>query len=88
MALQIEQIAPDRSSISPARRSPPFTRTAQPPAIQHGVQTDDIDAQLQKAVALGATVIMPVTTIPGAVTFAVFADPQGNRIGLAASQTP
>ena len=52
------------------------------------VQTDDIDAQLQNAVELGATVIMPVTTIPGAVTFAVFADPQGNRIGLAASQTP
>ena len=52
------------------------------------VQVDDIDARLQQAVELGATVIVPVTTIPGAVTFALFADPQGNRIGLSASQTP
>ena len=49
---------------------------------------DDIEERLQKAVELGATVIMPVTTIPGTVTFALFADPQGNCIGMAASKIP
>ncbi len=52
------------------------------------VQVDDIDASLQKAVDLGATVIVPVMTIPKSVTFALFSDPQGNCIGMVASQTP
>lgn len=51
------------------------------------VQTDDIDATLAKAVELGGTVFMPVTTIPGTVTFALFKDPDGNIVGLAASRT-
>lgn len=59
-----------------------------PDVVTFYVQVDDIEAHLQKAVELGAKVIMPVTTIPNTVTFAMFADPQGNCIGLAASQTP
>ncbi|MDD9988082.1 MAG: hypothetical protein OXQ31_17535 [Spirochaetaceae bacterium] len=51
-------------------------------------QVDDIDTSLQKAVDLGATVILPVTTIPKSATFALFADPQGNCIGIVASQIP
>lgn len=58
-----------------------------PNSVTFYVQVDDIEERLQKAVELGGTVIMPVTTIPGAVTFAMFADPQGNCVGLAASQT-
>jgi hypothetical protein len=43
---------------------------------------DDLQAYLDKAVGLGATVMMPVTEIPGAVTMAMFADPAGNLTGL------
>ncbi len=59
-----------------------------PNMVTFYVQVDDIDASLQKAVDLGATVIVPVMTIPKSVTFALFADPQGNCIGMVASQTP
>ena len=59
-----------------------------PNCVTFYVQVDDIEERLQKAVELGATVIMPVTTIPGTVTFALFADPQGNCIGMAASKIP
>ena len=31
---------------------------------------------------------MPVTTIPGMVTFALFSDPEGNVVGLVSDQTP
>lgn len=34
------------------------------------------------------TVIVPVTIIPKSATFALFADPQGNCIGIVASQIP
>ena len=59
-----------------------------PNCVTFYVQVDDLEERLQKAVELGATVIMPVTTIPGTVTFALFADPQGNCIGMAASKIP
>ena len=59
-----------------------------PNMVTFYVQVDDIDASLQKAVDLGAKVIVPVMTIPKSVTFALFADPQGNCIGMVASQTP
>ena len=59
-----------------------------PNYVSFYVQVDDIEERLKKAVELGGTVIMPVTTIPGTVTFAMFADPQGNCVGLAASQPP
>ena len=59
-----------------------------PTALTFYVQVDDIEASLKRAVELGATVIVPVTTIPKTVTFALFADPQGNCIGMAASQIP
>ena len=48
-------------------------------------QVDDPQAALDKAVALGATVVMPVTDIPDMVTFALFSDPQGNIVGVVKS---
>jgi len=45
------------------------------------VACDDIQATLDRAAELGATVIMPVTELP-MVTLAMFADPEGNAIGL------
>jgi len=46
------------------------------------VEVDDLQASLDKAVSLGGTVVMPVTEIPGAVTMAMFSDPDGNPLIL------
>ena len=43
---------------------------------------ENVQDALDKAVSLGATITQPVTKVPG-VTFALFADPQGNVVGLA-----
>jgi len=53
-----------------------------PGRVTFYVGTDDPQASLDKAVALGGTVIMPVTELPQ-VTIALFADPEGHVIGLA-----
>jgi predicted enzyme related to lactoylglutathione lyase len=45
-------------------------------------QVDDLQATLDKAVALGGKVAVPPTEIPGVVTFAMFQDPAGNVFGL------
>jgi len=46
------------------------------------VGVENVEEALRKAEQLGAKVIKPVTRLPD-VTFAVFADPEGNAIGLA-----
>jgi uncharacterized protein len=45
------------------------------------VEVDDIRASLDKAVALGGKIVVPPIKIPTG-TFAWFADPEGNTIGL------
>lgn len=44
----------------------------------------DVKAALEKAVALGATIVQPATKAPG-VTFGLFADPQGQVVGVASN---
>src|SRR6266567_8790562 len=46
------------------------------------ISTDDIDATLARAEALGAKTLQPKTEIPHTGWFAYFADPAGNRIAL------
>jgi uncharacterized protein len=46
------------------------------------VQVEDIQGHLDKAVALGGSIIVPVTEVPGMVTFAQFKDPEGNMVGI------
>ncbi len=46
------------------------------------IQTDDIDGMLKKITSLGGKVTTPKTEIPGEGWFALFADPNGNRLGL------
>lgn len=46
------------------------------------VQVEDPQAYLDKAVGLGARVIRPVTEVPNMVTYALFADPDGNTVGI------
>lgn len=52
------------------------------------IQVDDPQAYLNKIENAGGKTVVPVTTIPGMVTFAQFADPQGNVVGLVSSETP
>ena len=46
------------------------------------VETDDLQATLDQASSLGGTTVMPVTDLGGAVTIAMFNDPDGLLIGL------
>lgn len=43
----------------------------------------DIDEALKKIKAAGGHTVVPRTVVPGVVTFALFLDPAGNRLGLA-----
>lgn len=46
------------------------------------VQVEDLQAYLEKAERLGGKVVVPPTEVPGMVTYAMFTDPEGFRIGL------
>lgn len=46
------------------------------------VKVESVQASLDKAVKLGARVIVPRKPVPSAGWFAVVFDPQGNRLGL------
>lgn len=50
------------------------------------VAVDDLRAMLDQAVALGAKTVVEPTEIPGVGQFAMFADPNGNVIGLLRQQ--
>lgn len=50
------------------------------------VEADDLQATLDKANGLGGTTVMPVTDFGGAVTIAMFTDPDGLLIGLVKAQ--
>jgi predicted enzyme related to lactoylglutathione lyase len=49
--------------------------------VQIYVDSDDVDADLHRAQALGATIVQPATQIPSG-WFGLFKDPTGNTIGL------
>jgi uncharacterized protein len=52
------------------------------PHVTFYVSVPDLEAALRKAAELGASTVVPPTEIPNMVTFAIFTDPQGHRIGL------
>lgn len=52
------------------------------PRVTVYAQADDLQATLDHAVALGGSIVMGPTPIPGVTTLALFADPDGNVIGL------
>ncbi len=51
------------------------------------VAVPDPQAALERAESLGGKTIMGVTEIPDMVTFALFADPEGNVIGVVRDDT-
>ncbi len=60
----------------------PGEQTQTQPFVTFYVQVNDLDDYLKRAEGLGATTLVPPTEIPNIVTFAMFADPEGNVIGL------
>jgi len=50
------------------------------------IEVDDLQAYLDKIEQAGGVTTVPVTEIPGMVTFAMFEDPEGNRVGLLKSE--
>jgi len=57
-----------------------------PPYITIYVTVDDLQKYLDKAQALGGKTLMPPMPIPGVGSAAMFADPEGNVIGLFSRQ--
>ena len=55
------------------------------PSVSIYVEVPDLEAALAKASGLGGKTIVEPTVIPDMVTFAMFADPEGNMIGLVKS---
>jgi uncharacterized protein len=49
------------------------------------IEVDDPQAYLDRIEQAGGKTVVPVTEIPDMVTFAQFADPQGNVVGLVKS---
>jgi uncharacterized protein len=45
-------------------------------------QTQDINATFDRAVSMGAEVLLDVNEVPGVITLALLRDPQGNTFGL------
>lgn len=52
------------------------------------IHSDDIEADLMKAEALGGEIVMPKGEIPNTGWFGMFKDPTGNVIGLYTSINP
>ena len=52
------------------------------PAAVFYVKVDDAVAVLKKVETLGGRVVVPPVDVPGGITFARFADPEGNIIGI------
>jgi hypothetical protein len=58
------------------------------PNVMFYVAVKDLHECLTKAESLGGRVVMPVTDVPDMVTMAMFADPEGNTIGLVKESGP
>jgi predicted enzyme related to lactoylglutathione lyase len=55
-----------------------------PDAVLFFIAVEDVEATLERAEALGGTIVQPAQNVPG-VTFGVFADAQGHVVGVAAN---
>jgi uncharacterized protein len=52
------------------------------PRVDFMIEVADLQKAIDKVETLGGKVVTPITEIPDQVTFAEFADPEGNVIGL------
>jgi uncharacterized protein len=52
------------------------------PRVGFMIEVPDLEKSIAQVESLGGKVVTPVTVIPNMATFAEFADPEGNVIGL------
>src|SRR5512143_3098728 len=65
----------------------PLSERVKPGEVAVYVDSDDIDADLRKAISLGGEIVQEKTEIPGRGWYAFFKDPTGNTIGLFTRRT-
>jgi len=53
-----------------------------PGGVTFYVEVEDLGEYLRTAERLGGKTLMPPSEVPGGPALAIFADPEGNRIGL------
>jgi predicted enzyme related to lactoylglutathione lyase len=58
------------------------------PSVTFYVGVNDLQRYLDKAESLGGRTVVPPTEIPGMVTLAMLADPEGNTIGIVKETQP
>jgi hypothetical protein len=58
------------------------TRGDMPPYVTIYVGVDDLDETLVRITKLGGSTLVSPTPVPGVGSFALFADPEGNPVGL------
>jgi uncharacterized protein len=66
----------------------PLGKQIKPGDILIHVDSEDIEADLKRVVALGGKVVRPKSEIPGIGWWGVFKDPTGNMIALYTSKNP
>jgi uncharacterized protein len=57
------------------------------PMVTVYVEVEDLEATLKTAESLGGKTVLPPSDVPGGPKLALFADPDGNLIGLAQAGT-
>jgi predicted enzyme related to lactoylglutathione lyase len=63
------------------RQGPAPAAGASPNAFVITVSVDDVDATVERALGLGASLAMPRMAVPGVGHLAYLADPDGNLVG-------
>jgi len=58
-----------------------------PGGVTFYVEVEDLDEYLRTAERLGGKMVLPASEVPGGPALAIFADPEGNRIGLVKAGT-
>ena len=58
------------------------------PNVTFYVEVDNPQTYLEKALSMGASVVLPVTEMPNMATYALFSDPEGNVVGLVKTAQP
>jgi len=57
-----------------------------PNQVTFYIEVDDLQGTLTRIELAGGKTVVPVMEVPGVVTFAQFADPDGNVVGLVKSE--
>jgi hypothetical protein len=58
-----------------------------PNQVTFYIEVDDLKETITRIEEAGGKIVVPVTEVTGVVTFAQFADPDGNVVGLVKSES-